>query len=95
MDDSLFDWDTANIAHIAVHGVTPEEAEEVVFGDPMELDFDVENGEERWTYVGESRAGRVLTVLFTTRGERIRVVTAFAPSPLRMRIYLEWRAKPL
>jgi hypothetical protein len=95
MDDSLFDWDSANIAHIAEHGVTPEEAEEVVFGDPMELDFDVESGEERWTYVGESRAGRVLTVLFTTRGEQIRVVTAFVPSPMRMRIYLEWRAKPL
>jgi hypothetical protein len=69
--------------------------EKLFFGDPMELDFDVESGEERWTYVGESRAGRVLTVLFTTRGEQIRVVTAFVPSPMRMRIYLEWRAKPL
>ena len=95
MDDSLFDWDSANVTHIAEHGVMPEEAEEAVLGDPMELDFDVESGEERWTYVGETREGRVLTVLFTTRGERIRVVTAFVPSPLRMRIYIEWRAKQL
>jgi uncharacterized DUF497 family protein len=58
----------------------------------MELDFNVASGEERWTYVGETNAGRVLTVVFTSRGERMRVVTAFDPSPLRMRIFLQWRA---
>jgi uncharacterized DUF497 family protein len=93
MDHELFDWDDTIILHIAAHDVLPEEAEEVLLGDPMELEFDVANGEERWTYVGETNAGRVLTVVFTTRSERMRVVTAFNPSPLRMRIFLQWRAQ--
>ena len=95
MDNLNFDWDDANILHTAEHGVNPEEAEEGVLRDPMELGFDVENGEERWTYVGETQAGRILTVLITVRGERLRVVTAFNASPLRRRIYLDWRAQQL
>ena len=34
MNHELFDWDDANIRHIAEHDVNPEEAEEVVLGDP-------------------------------------------------------------
>lgn len=95
MDHSYFDWDDANILHIAEHDVLPEEAEEVLLGDPMELDFDVINEEQRWTYVGETDAGRILSVTFTTRRERIRVITAFLPSAARTRIYLQWRAQQL
>jgi uncharacterized protein len=48
MDHSLFDWDTANIAHIAEHEVVPEEAEEVVLGDPLEMGFETSAiGEDR------------------------------------------------
>jgi uncharacterized DUF497 family protein len=54
MDRLIFDWSAANVGHIAEHGVTPEEAEEIVLGDSMEMDFDVVNGEERWSYVGET-----------------------------------------
>lgn len=91
--DSLFDWDDANILHIAEHDVLPEEAEQVLLGDPMELDFDKANGEERWTYVGETNEGRILTGVFTTREKCMRVITAFNPSPSRKRTYLHWRAR--
>lgn len=37
MNELLFDWDDANIAE---HDVTPEEAEEVIFSDSLETDFD-------------------------------------------------------
>ena len=37
MNDELFDWDNANVGHIAEHDVTPEEAEEVLLGDPLEM----------------------------------------------------------
>ena len=33
----LFDWDESNINHIALHGVTPEEAEQVLQNDPFIL----------------------------------------------------------
>ena len=93
MNSDFFDWDDANISHIAEHDVSPEEAEQVLLGDSLEIDFDVANGEERWTYIGETNVARILTVVFTTRNEHMRVITAFSPSTLRMRIYLEWRAQ--
>jgi uncharacterized protein len=93
MNNWVFDWDDANIGHIAEHEVTPEEAEESVLGSSMEMDFDVVNGEERWSYVGETEDARILRVLFTMRGERVRVVTAFEPSPLQKRIFLTWKAE--
>jgi hypothetical protein len=77
MNDALFDWDKANIGHIAEHDVTPEEAEEALLGDPLEMAFEIVNGEERWTYVGNTALGRILRVAITLRDERSRVVTAF------------------
>jgi hypothetical protein len=34
-----FDWDEANQDHLARHGVTPHEAEEVVLGDPLDIEL--------------------------------------------------------
>lgn len=52
MNDELFDWDDANILHLAEHDVTPEEAEEVMLCEPIEVDFEGVDGEDRWSYVG-------------------------------------------
>lgn len=80
MDNLNFDWDEANIKHIAEHGVIPEEAEQALLDDPLEMGFDTsELGEERWTYLGETNQARILEVVITMRGEKIRVVTAFEP----------------
>jgi len=57
MNTSVFDWDSANIDHIVEHDVTSEEAEEVVIGEPVAVGFDVINGEERWSYLGETNEG--------------------------------------
>jgi len=46
-----FDWDGANIAHIARHAVTPAEAEEVVSGASLPLETDeraVKRGMPNW-----------------------------------------------
>ena len=67
---SLFDWDDANIRHVAEHDVTPEEAEEVILGDPLMLGFDVVDGEDRWAHIGETNEGRILRVVITIRGRR-------------------------
>ncbi len=93
MNGELFDWDSANIDHIAEHDVTPEEAEEVVLGDPMEMDSDKSaSGENRWTYVGETIQGRILQVVIAIRSEKIRVVTAFEPIRRFKLLYLQSRA---
>ena len=94
MNRLLFDWDTANIDHIAKHDVTPEEPEETILADPIEYDFDPDvEGEPRWTYVGESASGRILLVVITMRGEKIRVVTAFEPIRRIKALYLESKAE--
>ncbi len=93
MNDELFDWDDANIRHVADHDVTPEEAEEVILVDPLEMGFDRSVlGEDRWSYIGETAQARVLQVVITMRGERIRVFTAFEPTRRDKLSYLEYKA---
>ena len=92
MNDVLFEWDQHNIVHIALHNVTPEEAEEVLLGDSVELDFDEEAEESRWSYVGETVSGRILEVVITIRFEKMRVVTAFQPIRRIERMYLKAKA---
>jgi hypothetical protein len=89
----LFDWDEHNVGHIAEHDVAPEEAEQVILRDPLELGFDPDaNGEERWTYLGETNSGRILQVIITMRGEKIRVVTSFEAVKQDKLLYLEMKA---
>lgn len=91
MNDELFDWDDANILHLPEHDVTPEEAEEVILGETLDLGYGSEQSEDRWTYIGETSSGRVLQVVITMRGERIRVVTAFKPTMRDEISYLQYR----
>lgn len=93
METLGFDWDGANIGHIAKHDVTPEEAEEVMLGDPLDIEFNVVDGEERWTYIGETNDGRILWLAITLRGDRMRVITAFEPEKHWKVFYLEQRAQ--
>jgi uncharacterized protein len=82
----LFDWDDANVGHLARHGVTLEEAEEALV-DPRRIGASAYNvaGERRWAIIGSAEDGRVLFVVFTRRDRRIRVITA------RDAIQSEWR----
>jgi uncharacterized DUF497 family protein len=89
MNEDLFNWDDANIDHIAEHDVEPEEAEDVILGDPLDIGFDVVDGEERWSYIGETTDGRILRITITLRGKRMRVVTAFEPEKHWNVFYLE------
>jgi len=93
MANLYFDWDSDNVDHIAEHDVTPEEAETILLGDSLELDFNPdENGEERWTYLGETNRGRILLVIFTLRREKMRVVNAFEAEKRDKLLYLETKA---
>ncbi|MGD0499555.1 MAG: BrnT family toxin [Bryobacteraceae bacterium] len=80
-----FDWDEANTAHIARHGVTQAEAEEIVRGASIPLETEDRSGEDRYTELGETTTGRLLLVVWTWRRRRIRVVTSFSANR-------KWRA---
>lgn len=92
MNGELFHWDDANIGHIAEHDVTPEEAEEVILGDSLDIGLEVVDGEERSSHLGETNEERILWVVIAFRGERMRVVTAFEPGKQWKIFYLEQRA---
>lgn len=75
--DGGFDWDEANIQHIARHDIEPAEAEQVILNNPIELEGRQVNGEDRILSLGMTNQGRLLLVATTLRGHRLRVVTAF------------------
>ena len=74
-----FDWDDDNVDHISTrHNVEPYEVEEA-FADPDRLPISAHQGpmgERRSGIIGATEDGRVPTVVFTVRDERVRVVTA-------------------
>ena len=83
-EPSVFEWDAANLRHLARHAVTPAEAEDVMENDPADLGYDVVKGEPRWTVAGHTNLIRVLVVTWTVRDEKMRIVTAWqAPKKLR------------
>ena len=79
-DELVFDWDEANLAHVARHNIAREEVEQVFVNDPMDLGADVVHGEERYTGVGHTIRLRVLVLVWTMRGDATRPITAFDAS---------------
>jgi uncharacterized DUF497 family protein len=84
-----FDWDDANLKHITGHGINREEAEDTVLIEPLEADLQEHGSEQRVLCLGRTRAGRLLTVLYTERRGRIRVVTAYEMTKSQQRMYFE------
>ncbi|MEA2476565.1 MAG: uncharacterized protein QOC87_764 [Actinomycetota bacterium] len=73
------EWDSnkAN-SNFEKHGIPFDEAA-TAFGDPLSLtiaDLDHSDDEERFVLLGQSFAGRLMVVVHTYRGERIRIIGA-------------------
>ncbi|MBI2346067.1 MAG: BrnT family toxin [Deltaproteobacteria bacterium] len=86
-----FDWDAGNTdKNEAKHGVTNLECEEVFFNRPLIVTRNPEllQGEDRYLVLGRTHAKRLLFVVFTRRGERIRVISA-RPMSRKERILYE------
>ena len=57
----------------------PADAEHALTNDPVTLAYNgAGGGEKRWVSVGPIGEGRLLTVVWTNRGARVRVVTAYS-----------------
>jgi uncharacterized DUF497 family protein len=84
-----FDWDNDNKRHLAAHKVKPAEFEEVLNNDPLDLDYQMIDGEDRFRSVGLTLRGRLLSVVWTIRKEKIRAITAFPASAADKRAFRE------
>jgi len=91
MNDGIFQWDEDKAAsNYAKHGVRFEAARGV-FRDPFaieEMDDRENYGEERFILIGMASA-RLLTVVYTMRGETIRIISARGAEPYEHRQYHE------
>ena len=58
-------WDDWNEEHIARHNVTPAEVEEVTTNRP----FTTRGQKDRYRLIGQTAAGRLLTVIVAPRGD--------------------------
>ncbi len=85
-----FEWDEAKaITNLRKHDVSFEEAITVLSDSNTLTIFDVEHSdeEERFIDVGLSTSGRVLVVVYTERGERIRIISCRKATPTERRQY--------
>lgn len=73
-----FDWNKGNIdKNKEKHGVDSRECEEVFTNQPLAIFEDKKHSqkENRWGALGKTNKGRQLTIYFTVRGEKIRVIS--------------------
>ena len=73
-----FEWDRGNLdKNFKKHRITNEEAEEVFLNDPL-ISEDKKHStvEKRYMLWGKTNTNRKLTIFFTIRNNRIRVISA-------------------
>jgi uncharacterized DUF497 family protein len=83
-----FDWDEQNERHLANHGISRFDAEDVLLGSHILLEYQTEGHEQRWVAVGATRAGRILNIVFAVRGEGMRPITGWAADKETTDLYL-------
>jgi uncharacterized DUF497 family protein len=73
-----FEWDKGNIAKNKKHNVEDRESEEVFFDDHKLIfkDHIHSNKEERLRILGKTKKKRLLFIVFTKRGRKIRIISA-------------------
>lgn len=97
LDDSVagldgFEWDEGNSAKNWLrHEVRQPEAEQALLNTPVVVNVTSKHGasEARFIALGQTDVGRLLTVVFTIRGTRVRVISARAMSKPERKIYGE------
>jgi len=90
MIETTFEWDKdKNKLNQKLHGITFEDAK-FVFNDPGKVilpDLYHSGKEERWLVIGI--VSKVLFVVFTERGEKIRLISARTATKSEERLYYD------
>ncbi len=68
-------WDHETVEHIANHGVSPEEVEQVLFND-YNIPVIMRGKENKYLTYGETDSGRSLFVVWVSKYRKTRIVTA-------------------
>ena len=87
-----FNWDKGNIGkNLIKHNVTDKETEEVFGNKPLKIFKDIKHSEkeERFVAYGRTNFNRSLTIVFTLREEKIRVISARDQNKKERREYEE------
>ena len=74
-----FQWDEGNIdKNLLKHQVHNWECEQIFFNEPLIILDDPKHSlsEKRWAALGQTDAGRLLTIIFTKRDKLLRVISA-------------------
>jgi uncharacterized DUF497 family protein len=84
-----FEWDDGNRPKLSKHGVAPDEAEEIFRLTYVLAGRIVEPAhvEPRWLALGRTAAGRLLAIIFTRRGERVRPISCRAMRKDERKVY--------
>ena len=85
-----FDWDESNVIKIwEKHSVSQSECEQIFFNEPLVVADDVMHSdvEQRYYVLGATNQGRTLFLVFTMRGDLIRVFTAREINRKERRLY--------
>ena len=88
-DGCEFDWDEQNERHLANHDIGRSDAEDVLSGNHILLEYQMEGNEQRWIAVGATRTGQILNIVFAVRGEAMRPITGWAADKDAADLYLE------
>jgi len=87
-----FQWDEGNLVKIwERHGVSAAECEQVFFNRPLVVAPDEKHSsaESRFYVLGHTDSRRLLFVVFTIRGEFVRIISARDMNRRERRIYEE------
>ena len=85
-----FEWDSGNSdKNWHNHQVRQTEAEQVLLNRPLVFASDVKHSqaEARYFTLGRTDGSRHLAIVFTTRGKRVRVISARPMSRAERRVY--------
>jgi hypothetical protein len=87
-----FEWDEEKAEiNVRKHKVGFEEAK-TVFGDPFSItmdDPDHSREEQRFIDIGKSISGKLLVVVYTERGNKIRIISCRKATPAERKKYEE------
>lgn len=85
-----FDWDKGNLnKNWKKHKITKEVAEQIFFNEPLKVFEDLKHSkvEKRLVAYGKTDENRLLTVVFTLRQGKIRVISARNQSKKERKTY--------
>lgn len=74
-----FEWDKGNVdKSYQKHGLTPNEAEEVFSDEDLKVQDDIQHSQEekRLIALGKTISSKILFVVFTIKGKKIRIISA-------------------